>query len=294
MTDMLTAALEYADCIPYFAVFPVNPADKSPLCAHGFKAASTDEQQIRTWWTRWPNAMIGMPTGGRTELWVLDIDVDVARKIDGRETMVRLEAKHGSLPATLTSATPRGGTQLFFRWFNYLNISTSCSRIGPGIDVRANGGYVVLPPSLRADGVPYRWLTADDHPIMTAPFWLVELGRKQTRPIIDLNEASAILCKSPSARSARDYAWAKTALNRECENVAAAAAGTRNHALNLAAFNLFQIVAAGLLNEQDVREWLFAAANACGLVADDGARQVSETIKSGARAGMKQPRQRPR
>ena len=57
----LDAALEYAS--GRMPVFPCNPLDKKPLTAHGFKDATTDEAQIRAWWTRWPNAMVGAPTG---------------------------------------------------------------------------------------------------------------------------------------------------------------------------------------------------------------------------------------
>jgi putative DNA primase/helicase len=67
----------------------------------------------------------------------------------------------------------------------------------------------------------------------------------------------------------------------------------RNNALNTAAFNLFQLVASGGLDENMVRDRLFAAAEACGLVAEDGAASVLATIESGAKAGRAQPRQAP-
>jgi len=69
--------------------------------------------------------------------------------------------------------------------------------------------------------------------------------------------------------------------------------GTRNKALNRGAFNLFQLVAGGGLDENEVRQWLFAAAEANGLVADDGEDAVWATIESGAKAGREQPRQAP-
>jgi hypothetical protein len=61
----IEAALEYAR--GGWPVFPCNPLDKSPVTSHSFKDATTDEAQIRAWWTQWPNAMIGAPTGGRLE-----------------------------------------------------------------------------------------------------------------------------------------------------------------------------------------------------------------------------------
>jgi putative DNA primase/helicase len=83
------------------------------------------------------------------------------------------------------------------------------------------------------------------------------------------------------------------ALKDEIAALAAAPKGTRNNALNTAAFNLFQLVAGGGLDENMVRERLFAAAEACGLVAEDGAASVHATIESGAKAGREQPRRAP-
>ena len=97
--------------------------------------------------------------------------------------------------------------------------------------------------------------------------------------------------KSPK----RDEAWAQAALDAECTKIATAPPGTRNAALNLGAYNIFQIVwgNAGLLDEEEVRRRLFAAAEACGLVADDGADAVWRTVTSGAEGARASPRVRP-
>lgn len=71
-SDLRGAALAYAaKGVP---VFPCDPAKKKPLTKHGFKEASTDPATIAEWWERWPNAMIGMPTGKASGVWVLDVD----------------------------------------------------------------------------------------------------------------------------------------------------------------------------------------------------------------------------
>ena len=101
------------------------------------------------------------------------------------------------------------------------------------------------------------------------------------------------LARSENRSRKRDKAWARAALERECEIVAKAQPGTRNNTLNTAAFNLFQIVAGGKLDEQEVRDRLFKAAEACGLVADDGAPSVQATIDSAAQAAKAHPRSRP-
>jgi Bifunctional DNA primase/polymerase, N-terminal len=149
-------------------------------------------------------------------------------------------------------------------------IRNSAGKIGPGIDVRGNGGYICLPPSRNATGGTYRWDPDCAALAAPAPSWLI------------------MLAKATKAR-----AWARAALERECKAVASAQPGTRNSTLNTAAFNLFQIVAGGGLDEQEVRDRLYEAAETCGLVADDGMAKVEATIDSGAQAGRKQPRTRP-
>ena len=264
----LDAALEYArQGIP---VFPCNPLDKKPLTSSGFKDATKDEAQVRAWWSKWPNAMIGAPTGPASGMWVVDLDLDPARKIDGKATLDQLIAQRGQIPETLRTVTPRGGQHLIFCWDAGVEIRNSAGKIGPGVDVRGNGGYVCLPPSKSAAGGQYRWVSNGVAQAAQAPSWLITL-----------------------AKATKAKAWAKAALERECKAVASAQPGTRNTALNTAAFNLFQIVAGGGLDEQEVREKLFEAAETCGLVADDGAASVEATINSGAQAGLQQPRARP-
>ena len=91
----LDAALEYAQRgIP---VFPCNPLDKKPLTSSGFKDATKDEAQVRAWWSKWPNAMIGAPTGPVSGMWVIDLDFDPAKKIDGKATFDQLVAQRGGL-----------------------------------------------------------------------------------------------------------------------------------------------------------------------------------------------------
>jgi putative DNA primase/helicase len=265
---VLEAALDYARCgIP---VFPCNPIDKKPLTPNGFKDATRDETQILGWWQQYPNAIIGAPMGPASNLWAIDLDFDPARKIDGKATLDQLIAQRGALPSTWTTITPRGGRHLIFSWDPNVEIRNSASKIGPGIDVRGSGGYICLPPSRNATGGMYQWEPGGPQTAALAPPWLV------------------VLAKATKAK-----AWAKAALERECKAVAAAQPGTRNATLNTAAFNLFQIVAGRGLDEQEIRDRLYEAAETCGLVADDGAASVEATIESGAEAGKKQPRTRP-
>jgi Bifunctional DNA primase/polymerase, N-terminal len=213
-TQILDAALAYARRgIP---IFPCDPRDKTPLCRRGFHAANTNEVWIRLWWRQVPNAMIGAACGSPSGLWVLDVDVDPERGIDGGVALNELVTHHGPLPVTLTSLTPRGGVQHFFKW-NGAHIRNSSGKIGAGIDVRGNGGYVVLPPSMRCDGVAYRWQDPSLSPA-DAPLWLIEQAIKAPassangtpRPANSrrtMKAGTLPISGSPALSSPRAHAW---------------------------------------------------------------------------------------
>jgi hypothetical protein len=283
---MLDAALHYALALR-IPVFPCNPDDKRPLTVHGFKDASREEAQLRAWWMRFPDAMIGIPTGESSGVWVLDIDVDPVKGINGFPLWSELIARNGEVAATLTSITPRGGRHLFFLWQPQLTIKSTQGVPGDGIDIRSNGGYVILPPSIRADGSQYRWDPQAGTAPAPAPAWLVAL--------VSPRKESTGRGKAAHKNSKRDLAWATAALEDECNKIAATPPGQRNAALNLGAYNLFQIVYGnpGLLDEAMVRQRLFEAAEKCGLVGDDGANAAWRTIDSGATGAQSQPRVRP-
>ena len=143
---------------------------KHPLTRNGLKDATMDEEQIREWWTKWPNANIGMPTGTSSMLWVLDLDLP-----DGDKSFEALEREHGEVPSTATQRTGSGGRQKFFAWTDEIRNSTK--RVGPDIDVRGEGGYVVLPPSRHVTGRNYEWVKGEDLGILgftAAPQWLTD------------------------------------------------------------------------------------------------------------------------
>lgn len=286
---ILEAALRYAS--HGTPVFPVNFSNKHPLCEHGLKDASVDVDQIRFWWRIWPRAMIGIPTGPRSGWWAFDVDFDPSKGIDGYASMARLEAEHGPLSSTLCSITPRGGKHHLFLWQNGTDIRSSTSKIGPGLDVRGDGGYFVAPPSVRIDGAAYRWEN-EGCGVVEAPGWLVELALKAKPPvrraIIDLNDLDGAPQQGSSLSSARDHAWARAALLRECAGLGS------NYSLYIAAFNLGQIVGGGELSERQVFSALLGGAEDCGLIVDYGEPSAIRTITSGLEDGKKHPRYRPR
>lgn len=175
----LTAALSYA--ARNWRVFPLHTArdgkcscrkdacdspGKHPRNANGCTGATTDTQQVTTWWTQWPDANVGIATG--QGLVVIDIDP----RHGGDESLGALEAAHGALPDTPRVLTGGGGQHLYFA--SATPVRNSAGQLGNGIDVRGEGGYVVAPPSAHVSGRPYVWdLGADASlPLATLPSWV--------------------------------------------------------------------------------------------------------------------------
>ncbi len=151
-------------------VFPVTPGAKTPLTAHGFHDASTDSEQIEAWWTQWPDANIGIPTGAVSGL--IAIDADVKNGQPGKESFYKLK-----LPHTRTSRTPTGGWHAIYK---YPGVEIR-NRTGllPGIDVRGDGGYIVVPPS-KVNGAYYSWLN-ELEPVAVPEALLKRLTSKPTQ-----------------------------------------------------------------------------------------------------------------
>ncbi len=157
---LLEFALEYKRL--GFKVFPTK-LDKTPYTPHGLKDATQLDVTIREYWSRWPEAGIGLVTDGYL---VLDFD----KSHGGLESKLALMAKYGIFPETRVHKTGGGGEH----WI-YKGIAKNTVRLGgfDGIDVRGTGGYVVGPPSLHPSGNKYEVLI--DKPIAEAPEWLIKL-----------------------------------------------------------------------------------------------------------------------
>jgi hypothetical protein len=143
-SPLLDAALSYA--ARGWHVLPLKPRAKTPLTRHGLKDASTDENQIREWWGRWPRANIGIACGP-SGLAVVDVDVRSGGNI-GFESLFAAE------PETLNAFTGSGDGSR--HWYFAAN-GESCRVLAPGLDLKGDGGYVVVPPSIHPSGEPYRW-----------------------------------------------------------------------------------------------------------------------------------------
>lgn len=146
-------------------MFPCEPRGKRPLTRNGHWDATTDPRVIERWWKRWPSANVGVPTGEKSGIVVLDVDFDAG----GPESLAKLERAGGPAPRTAMTRTGGGGNHVFFRYSTESEIRNSAGLLGLGLDVRGEGGYVVVPPS-RTQGA-YEWV--DRSPLAEAS-WLIE------------------------------------------------------------------------------------------------------------------------
>lgn len=166
---MLNDALCYAS--RGWPIFPCRRRGKEPLVSGGFKAATTDPATVRAWWRRWPDANIGLATGRPSGVVVLDVDP----RNGGDEALLALPP----LPATVECLTGGGGRHVYFRWPGF-EVRCRSNAFGPGLDMKGDGGYVLLPPSVHPSGRRYEWELSshlDEVPIAAMPDWLLDMLR---------------------------------------------------------------------------------------------------------------------
>ena len=153
-----------------------SPA-KHPRIQGGLRAATTEEAQLRQWWARWPDANVAVRTGTVSGLVVLDVDPDHG----GDDSLERLLDRFGPLPDGRLVRTGSGGRHFYFAHPGGTVRNDTGRRLGPGLDVRGDGGYVIAPPSRHASGESYV-LEASGQTIPELPGWLIELLRPPPTP----------------------------------------------------------------------------------------------------------------
>jgi hypothetical protein len=289
---MRAAALDYA--ARGWAAFPVHGVargrcscgardcsspGKHPLTQRGVKDASSDSLIISGWWRSWPGANVALATGSVSGVAVIDIDLP-----HGERSLEHLKGAGYELTQTLAVRTGSGGLHLYYAAPDF-PLGNSAGRLPgvslelQGVDLRADGGYVVAPPSTHVSGSRYAWISDETEPA-PAPAWLA--AAEHNSP----SEPADIEIQPPGSTSA----YGRAALAGELDELARAPVGTRNHTLNRCAFRLGRLIAGGELSEIGVVAALGARAVARGL----SPREVERTIASGLAAGRRHPRQRPR
>lgn len=185
----LQAAIAYASLLG-FNIFPIYYKGKAPITQHGFKDATNDIKQIKTWWELFPNAGIGLPTGSINNIVVLDIDP----RNGGNFSFERLVDENENLPHTVHCETGGGGFHLYFNYDKRIKRNSLIDY--PGIDVQSDGKYVILPPSTHPNGRDYEWEQSSKPvvtPIADPPSWLVNKLRVKTKTGFETRETSDYL-----------------------------------------------------------------------------------------------------
>lgn len=150
--------------------FPCKPADKTPLVRWA-DVATTEDNMLAGWWDTNPAANIGIACGKRSGIVVLDVDADHG----GYESLAELAVDYGVLPDTPMSKTGSGGRHIFFKHPG-IEIRNSAGKLGPGLDIRGDGGYVIAPPSVHPNGTRYEWVNKPSQlPLADMPEWMIEL-----------------------------------------------------------------------------------------------------------------------
>lgn len=162
----LDAALTYASW--GWRVLPVIPNDKRPATAHGVNDATSDQEQIRDWWTKNPDYNIGIAAGEASGIVVFDIDP----RNGGDDSWEEFIKEHGDTPDGAYQLTAGGGQHYIANWQDGIK---SCE-LRPGVDLLANGRYFLASPS-SINGKSYEWEASSDPFDGVAPFTIPEAWR---------------------------------------------------------------------------------------------------------------------
>lgn len=270
MTALALAAIWYAE--NGWKVHPCRPRDKRPMLAGWREKVTSETATVERWWNETPAANIGIATGAGFGIWVLDVDGP-----EGDHALAALEREHGKLPELYpTTFTGGNGWQVFFAWPEGREIRNSASKVGPSIDVRGEGGYVIVPPSVHPSGRTYRWALDRNPrhlPPVPAPAWLVDLAAPPPAPE---GARGAFALDRPEVSAS----YILKAYEAELLAVAGAPQGRRNEQLNQSAYAMFRFCTEGYLSGATVADGLRAAAQHAGLTS----REAISTIQSAARA----------
>jgi Bifunctional DNA primase/polymerase, N-terminal len=273
-----------------WSVFPVPAGTKqSHKCARRSGGrnwgATRDPEEIRRDFTRWPKAGIAIPTGDNGIV-VIETDTKVGGHAhDGEPELVKLIKKYGPLPPGPVAESPTGSKHRYFLHPGS-GVEIVSKNHAPGIDVKANNGMVVTPPTERSGVGFYRWIISPhEMPIPSLPLrWARALSRQPAPPYVPPPRTSSPL---PS------NGYGVVALESEIAKLEMAADGNRNHQLNASSYSLYQLVSGGYLTDGEVDRRLVAACVVNGLMDDrenGGFARIRKTIESGARAGLRKPR----
>ena len=201
MDDTVDWALRYVGL--GWRVVPIKPGTKRPPMDDWGEAASDDPEIVRNWFTGlYRTHGVGVATGARSGMWVLDVDPAHG----GRETLAALIEQYGPLPETASVLTGGGGWHFYYLQPAGMRVPLSKGKLGPGIDVRGDGGQVVAPPTIHPDtGEPYRW--ANLCPLGDGGAWTFQVRQRLVVPLLSMPELDDEFEDSPAAWVRAQYDW---------------------------------------------------------------------------------------
>lgn len=246
--DGICACPNGADCS--------SPA-KHPLTPSGFNDASNDPDTIKQWWTKWPHANIGAPTGDTFD--VIDID-------GGAAAWAQLTAKHGTPHHIAVAMTGRkaGGFHYYVTPGGQKTIPTGKRGLPEKIEIKGQGGYIVVPPSIHASGSTYKWIKPIDgelHGDIDYPTWYTTITTQETRPTPTPTHTAPLI--DTSDKTAR---YGAAVLTRACDLIRNAGEGTRWVTVAQEAVPLaVRAISGGCLNKQEAIQAIQQSAQSIGL-----------------------------
>jgi len=292
--ETLDFALEYA--ARGWHIFPIHRAESNgveTVCTCGKEncispgkhpyekgwrtEATTDPAKIRSWWDSYPLANIGVACGRQSGIVVLDVDPR-----NGGNRSLDLLQKQAKMPRTLTSRTGGGGTHYVFRYPK--NPPKGWPKnLGNGLDVQADGRYILIPPSGHVSGGEYQWTTPW---VLAEPDWLLDR-------IADLGDVPGqeehVAARVDRNPTSADISYARQCLQMAADKVRLTRSGSRNNVLNAEAYAMGGFLARDALLFDDVVDALTRAAFACGLPEDE----IEQTLTRSITDGMSKPRSLP-
>jgi Bifunctional DNA primase/polymerase, N-terminal len=268
------AALEYAR--RGWPVFPVR-ADKRPLTDHGSLDATCDPNALRDWWRRWPKAAPAIATGERST--VVALDIDLRRGGNGFDSLAELGVAFH--PESPTAHTPRGGCAVLFRWPGCF-VKTIAGALGPYLDIRGDGGSLILPPSPGRFWDPVLGLNT---PIAPMPEWMV------------IAEPELPSEPAPSPRPTRPQhlsRYGEAALDAAVKAIIGASAGQQRDTLNREIYSIARLVAGGSLPASLAIEslrWAASQLRSYDLHRPWRPAELDKIVRSAFADGLVRPRQ---
>lgn len=272
---MNTREAAVAAALKGWAVFPCRPDNKRPTVDRWEQRACSDPERVRKHWPG-PQHNIGIACGP-SELVVVDLDTiehggqlpqewwSVPGIRDGADVLAELAIRAGhSWPATWTVRTPSGGLHLYFQALAGRQIRNSAGKVGPMVDIRAAGGYVVGAGS-SVHGKPYEVI--DQSELIAFPSWLADLAAPPREP------------RPPAGASVPGQLYGR--LRALVETVLSSEPGTRNGRLYWAACRAAEMIAGGQLERETAERVLIEAALEAGL--RGGETEARRTVASGLR-----------